>query len=437
MNVSALHQRISEHLGRLRTPLHKLTAAATAVTLSVLLHIGGSSFVHAEELPPTAPTVQATERGRDNLEEILDEALTGPRPPEARGNYDASWQRLKYVLELILDQYADPIAPEELERRAIRAMIRQLDEHSVYMTAEEWQQFSEESIEFGYGGIGIVVQKEDDGLHIRQVMPGSPAERAGLQVGDVITMVDGTHVQPLSLEEAGQLMRGSAGTRVDIVFQRPGETTLWRRIIERDVIKTDETESRMVDENIGYIRLPTFGRSTGDEFRSAYTRLLREGAQGLVLDLRDNTGGHVISAIEVARELIPSGPIMHILRADGTMAPIEATPGEQQIPVAVLINGWTASASEMLAGAVQDSEVGILVGEQSYGKASVQRLYELDNGDFIKMTIAHVLTPKQRDIDGEGLTPDIPVMLPGNPVNDASDLQLQAAIDWLRQQQTE
>ena len=345
---------------------------------------------------------------------------------------EAAWQRLKEIYDLILDEYDGSISPDELTRRAIDAMVKQLDRYSEYLDPEEMQEFNQE-VENNFTGIGIVIGKEGEGLLVKQVLSNSPAEQAGLKPGDLILEADGTPLKDLDLEEAGKLIRGPAGSKVDLLFRRPMHDYLLRLIVERQNIEIPNVESRMLEDGIGLITINSFSRTSGTEFKEAYQNFLEQGMRGLILDLRGNGGGHLASAIEVARQLVPDGPVVYIKRADGQVTPIHTIPHEQHIPVAVLVNRGTASASEIVAGAIRDSGVGILVGTTTFGKGTVQTLYQLDDGSVIKLTTARYLTPKQFDLDGQGLAPDFTVELLGLPVNDQSDAQLQKALDWLRQ----
>jgi carboxyl-terminal processing protease len=240
-------------------------------------------------------------------------------------------------------------------------------------------------------------------------MPNSPAEQAGLKPGDEITAVDGKDVTGTDPNIVLKSVLGPAGTVVDLTILRPNPESTFDVKITRATITIDAVSGKMLDNNIAYILLPTFGENTADQLKATLTTLMAQNPKGIILDLRDNGGGYLNTAIEVVSQFIDSGVVMYEQEGDGTTNTYNATPGglATKIPLVVLVNGGTASASEITAGAIQDYKRGVLVGVTTYGKGSVQNWIALDNNQgAVRVTVARWLTPNKRQINGVGLTPD-------------------------------
>lgn len=337
--------------------------------------------------------------------------------------------------DIIHDQYVDqPVDDLKLMQGAIRGMIDALgDEHSGYMDPEEFKQ-ANMPLEGSYTGIGAWVDTTGDYLTIVSPMPGSPAEEAGLLPGDEIIAIDGEDVTSTDPSIVLQSVLGPEGTTVVLKIHRPDTAETLEFSIIREKIEIPSIESKMLDDNIAYIYLSTFGESTTDDLKQALDELLVQNPVGLILDLRNNTGGYLDTAIEVVSQFIPDGVVMIEKLGTGEEITYEAIPGGKatEIPLVVLVNGGSASASEITAGAIQDRGRGVLVGTTTYGKGSVQNWVELDNSQgAVRVTVARWLTPNGRLIHQIGLTPDYVVEFTEQDVTDGNDVQLQKAIELL------
>jgi carboxyl-terminal processing protease len=320
---------------------------------------------------------------------------------------------------------------------AINGMMQSLgDPHSTYMNPQEYTDATSQ-LAGSYAGIGAYVDTNGQLLTITKPMDGSPALAAGLQAGDQVIAVDGQDVTGLDPESVRQKVLGPAGSTVTLTIQRPGDSQPFDVQITREVITVPSVTSKMLANNIAYIQITTFGDTTATDFHQQLSDLLAQNPSGLILDLRDNGGGYLDTAIKVASEFIPSGVIVTEKAGDGTLTPHDATPGglaidASKLPMVVLVNGYSASASEIVAGALQDTGRAKLVGETTYGKGSVQNWIPLaDNQGAVRVTIARWLTPKGRTIDKIGLTPDVSVTMTQDDINAGRDPQLDAAIQQL------
>ncbi|MEW6546840.1 MAG: S41 family peptidase [Bacillota bacterium] len=299
---------------------------------------------------------------------------------------------------------------ERLWRGALEGMVRALgDQYSAYLSPEAVEAFLQ-GVKGTFEGIGVTIEMRDNQVTVVSPIPGSPAERAGLRPRDRILKVDGENVSGLTLEEVGSRIRGPAGTDVTLEVARPGMEGTVQVVVQRARVALPSLEWRPLGDGVGYIRILQFSSGSALEFREALAILRRDhGVRGLVLDLRNNGGGIVEEAKEVASLLVPPGPIAllvqriegeRVLRVDGSPSPV---------PVAVLVNGGTASAAELLAGAIRDRGVGILVGSPTFGKGTMQGLYPLADGGAVRLTVAAYLTPRGHYIEGYGLQPDIEI----------------------------
>jgi carboxyl-terminal processing protease len=317
---------------------------------------------------------------------------------------------------------------------AIRGLIGALDDpNSSYMDPSEYEQANMPLVG-SYDGIGAWVDSEAEYLTIIAPMPGSPAERAGLQPGDEVVAIDGEDMTGIDPSLAIRLILGPAGSSVRLTILRQGETDTFEVEVERAHIDLPNVESEMLDPGIGYVRLYTFGTNTDLELRQALEDLMADDPRGLILDLRGNGGGFLSSAISVASEFIGDGVVMVERYGDGREEVFQAEPGgaATEIPLVVLIDGGSASASEIVAGAIQDRGRGQLVGETSFGKGSVQEWIPLtaDSG-AVRVTVARWLTPSRRQIDEVGLSPDVAVELTDEDLQAQRDPQLDRAIEVL------
>jgi carboxyl-terminal processing protease len=313
--------------------------------------------------------------------------------------------------QIIHDQYVDqPVNDTKLMQGAIRGMLASLgDAHTAYMDPDEYQAAQAPLTGEEYEGIGAYVDTTGQYLTIVSPMIGSPAEAAGLRPGDEIIAVDGKSETGVDPSVVLNTVKGPAGSSVTLTILRPSTKETFDAKITRAKLAPDKVSGKMLDNNIAYIVLPTFGDNTSDELKTTLTTLLANNPKGLILDLRGNGGGYLDTAIKVVSQFVGDGVVMYEQQGDGTINTYKAIPGglATKIPLVVLVNGGTASAAEITAGAIQDYNRGVLVGVTTYGKGSVQNWIPLeDNEGAVRVTIARWLTPKKRQINGVGLTPD-------------------------------
>jgi carboxyl-terminal processing protease len=336
---------------------------------------------------------------------------------------------------IIHDQYVDqPVDNVALMRGAINGMLASLgDAHTSYMDPQQFKD-ANSSLAGNYEGIGAYVDTTKDFLTITSPIPGSPAEKAGLKPGDKIIAIDGVDMTGINPELVRQKVLGPAGTTVKLTIQREGQDNPFDVEITREKIDIASVESKMLDNNIAYVKLNTFGDTTSSDLESALKTLMAQHPKGLILDLRNNGGGYLQTAVEVASQFISKGVILYEQYGNGKKDSYEAKPGglALDVPMVVLINKGSASASEIVAGALQDDKRAQLVGETSYGKGSVQNWIPLqDNQGAVRVTIAKWLTPLGRTIQKIGLTPDVVVALTDADAQAKLDPQLDKAIELL------
>jgi carboxyl-terminal processing protease len=307
------------------------------------------------------------------------------------------------IVDLLDNVFYKPVDREELLEGASRGVVSMLDDpYSIYMSKEEWEEFRIRT-SGEYSGIGITIDVREEQVKIARPMKGTPAEEAGLQEGDVILKVDGETVQ--SSDKAAGMIRGPADTVVVLTVLRGQDT--FDVSVTRKPILVPAVESRMLDSEIGLIQLLSFNEHSSKETAEALSDLKSQGAKAIVLDLRYNGGGYVDECLAIAELFIPRGKVVS-QRFKSTPEQVSYTSGNGLgMPLVVLVNGGSASASEILAGAIQDREVGLLVGTTTFGKGLVQGAYTLDDGSVVKVTVSEYLTPNGRAINGEGLEPDV------------------------------
>ncbi len=337
--------------------------------------------------------------------------------------------RFIMAYRFIETKYVNDTDDTKLIDGAIDGMMKSLgDPHSLYLSPEMYENLTSQT-EGSFGGIGVVMGMDDkQQIHIVGVMEDSPGQKAGLQEGDQIVAVDGTPVTDLAFDEVAMHVRGEVGTNVVLSIVRDGQTQDFT--ITRDNIKLKTVGHQMLDNNIGYIQIISFSEDTANEFTQAYDDLANNGMQGLVIDLRNNPGGLLTTCVEIAKKLVPKGEIVSIVYKDGSKDTFNSDLPEVKYPLVVLINKNSASASEILSGAIQDTQAGTIVGNTSYGKGSVQTVLPMVDNDAVKLTIAKYYTPSGRSIDGVGITPDVQVDLDENA---SVDTQLAKALEVLKE----
>jgi carboxyl-terminal processing protease len=338
---------------------------------------------------------------------------------------------IQEAYDRILSGSVDDPDEAALARGAIKGMVQALkkadDPYALFYSPKSYQAFQE--LTTGrFSGIGVWLKPKGKLLQIVSVLPDTPALDAGLRRGDVIESIDGQDVTKLTSDEAINLIKGPSGSEVALDIDRSGERLSLR--IERAEIDLPNLQARITEDEVGYIRLFGFARNAGDQVRDEIESLRDKGAEGIVLDLRDNGGGLFSEAIAVASVFIEDGEIVTYRSADEGDIEYEAE-GEafEDLPLVVLVNEGTASASEIVAGALQDRDRAVLIGETTYGKGSVQEVIPLSDASAMKFTTAAYLTPNGRDIDGRGISPDVEVAF--DPAS-RRDIQLDRAVEILQ-----
>jgi carboxyl-terminal processing protease len=339
--------------------------------------------------------------------------------------------------ELVHEQYIfQPVNDEKLMQGAIKGMMDSLgDEHSGYMDPQTYEQATR-PLDESYEGIGAYVDVSGDYLTVISPMPGSPAEIAGIKAGDMIIKINSEDMTGIDPSVALQSVLGPAGTSVTLTIQRGVDGEILEFTINRAKIDLPSVSSKMLDNNIAYIAISTFGENTSNLLKQDLKELLQNNPKGLILDLRYNTGGYVTTAIEVMSQFIPKGVVMYEQQGNGTETSYEAIPGglATEIPLVVLVNEGSASASEITAGAIQDYGRAPLVGVTTYGKGSEQNWIPLsDDQGAVRITIARWLTPNHRQINKVGLTPDYVVPITDEDIKAGKDPQLDKAIELILQ----
>jgi carboxyl-terminal processing protease len=354
---------------------------------------------------------------------------TAPLSQETNEAFVPFWE----VYDLVQTRYFEqPIDDDILAEGAINGLLATLDDpHTRYLSPQD-EIAEREGFEGEIQGIGVEVTSEDGNITVVSPIEGSPAYDAGLRPGDILREAEDIDLTDMSIMEAAQLIRGPVGTTVSLLIERDGET--FEIEIERDVIKIDSVRGEILDENIAYVRLSHFGTRTSQELDGVLSDLLAQEPDGLILDLRRNPGGALDAVVDIADEFLPKSTVLIQEFADGIEREYNASDkgAVEEIPLVVLIDEGSASASEVLAGAIQDHDRGVLIGQTTFGKGTVQTWQELSNGGGVRITFARWLTPDEHWVDEEGLEPDIAVELPEvEEVDDFTDTQLQAAIDYL------
>lgn len=358
--------------------------------------------------------------------------------------YDTeTFEKLAYVKAMLEKKYLRDIDDEKLVEGAINGMLESLDDpYTTYFNEEDAEQFLIET-EGEYEGVGIYVSYDTAKKLVIVLTPieGSPAAEAGLLPGDYIEFVNDIEVTSNTLEEVSDMLKGEAGSTVKIGiirYDKDKNITRLEKTLTRRKINIDPVVEKVYEDNIGYIKLTSFDETTYKEFSTAYKDLVRsKKVDGLIIDLRNNPGGLLDVATNIADILVPKGKIVYTVNKAGLKETIYSNPSKIDIPLVVLINEGSASASEVLAGAVKDYGVGKIVGVKSYGKGVVQTLSGLKDGTFIKITTNEYFSPNGNKIDGEGVAPDVVVELPEDVdsyynLEFEKDTQLQTAIEELK-----
>ena len=318
------------------------------------------------------------------------------------------------ALQRIIANYFYPVEIEDLVEGAVRGMIDILDDPQVrFYDPEELEDFLLDT-RGSYGGVGIRIIESGDDIVVFEVFKDSPAERSGITAGDRILEADGNIITGNGIDRAVELLRGPGDTTVEVKIRRPGAEEPLEMTVAREEIQVTTVTSERLEQGVGYITISNFDSNTGRVFLEHLKKLEDEGLeQGLILDLRNNPGGLFDQAVIIARDLVPAGEIVRLIGRDGEIENIYTSDADgKEYAIVVLINEESASAAELLAGAMQDRGVALLVGQTTFGKASVQHLEQLPGGNAIMLTISNYFTPSGHNIDKHGITPDYEIEMP-------------------------
>lgn len=342
------------------------------------------------------------------------------------------------TLQAIIEQeYLNEYTQEDLRDGLYKGLLEGLDDpYSVYYTEEEYQELSEDS-EGVFEGIGAYLSQDPDTkvVTVTRPIPDSPAEKAGVKAGDILVEVDHENVEGDDLSVTVAKIRGPAGTKVNIGVRRQNRDGIVRFDIVRAKVESMTVDSKMLDNSIGYIQISEFDDVTSAQFQKAFKALEREEMRGLIIDLRDNPGGSVKTCVEIADEILPEGLIVYTEEKDGEGDKYTSS-GENYYdgPLVVLVNGNSASAAEILTGAIKDHEQGVILGTTTYGKGIVQQIIPLGDGTGVKVTIASYFTPNGTDIHGIGIEPDEELELDVDAyLEDGTDNQLDRAVEIIEE----
>ena len=360
-------------------------------------------------------------------------ALPLASPAVAQDNADlpvAEIQAFAEVFERIKRAYVDEVDDATLLRNAMRGMLNELDPHSAYLDAKAFRDL-QESTSGEFGGVGVEIGKRDGQLMVITPLDDTPAARAGIMARDAILRINDTPTEGLSLQEVLELMRGDPGTELELTILREGESAPRNLTLEREIIRTRSVKHDLLAPGYGYLRISQFQASTGKQVREALETLAATGElKGLVLDLRNNPGGVLQAAVDVADSFLESGLIVY---TEGRLPDTDqsfsasSTTAAPDLPLVVLINDGSASAAEIVAGAIQDQRRGVVMGTESFGKGSVQQLIPLGDGEGLKLTTALYYTPSGRSIQAQGITPDVEVVRGRLEIADGSSLRVREA----------
>ncbi|MFK7605085.1 MULTISPECIES: S41 family peptidase [unclassified Pseudomonas] len=368
---------------------HLTRLNSLALTIALVL---GSPLAFAAT-PPAAPSAAPSAKAPLPLEEL---------------------RTFAEVMDRIKAAYVEPVDDKTLLENAIKGMLSNLDPHSAYLGPEDFAEL-QESTSGEFGGLGIEVGSEDGNIKIVSPIDDTPASKAGIQAGDFIVKINGQPTRGLSMTEAVDLMRGKIGQKITLTLVRNGGTP-FDVTLTRANIQVKSVKSQLLEDGYGYIRITQFQVKTGEEVAAALSKLRRENGnkrlKGIILDLRNNPGGVLQSAVEVVDHFITKGLIVYTKgRIANSELRFSATGKDlsEGVPLVVLINGGSASASEIVAGALQDQKRGVVMGTTSFGKGSVQTVLPLNNDRALKITTALYFTPNGRSIQAQGIVPDIEV----------------------------
>ena len=344
----------------------------------------------------------------------------------------SSLMKFLFTYQAVKENYFHEVTDDVLFEGASNGMVSALDDpYSMILSGDKYESFMQ-STSGEYGGIGVVIGADRKNItRIISVFPGSSAEKNGLQSGDIIKRVNNEDVSALSLSEVSDRVRGEAGTRVSLLVERENEEKLFW--VERSNVSMPTVQSRLIDKNIGYIHIFSFAKHTDEEFEKQLASIRAQGADRLIIDLRMNPGGLVDTVISIMNQILTKGRVLSYHTRNGDDRTFDITGIETPLPMVILIDRNSASASEILAGAVQDKKEGIIIGETSYGKGTVQSVIQNGNKSALKISIAEYRTAAGRIIDKTGITPDIAIKQTGHVFKQEDEKKKKKAIEVLSQ----
>lgn len=352
---------------------------------------------------------------------------------------DASSEEKLSVLKGLIDEnYIGDVDEEALEEGIYKGYIQGLeDPYSVYYNEEETKDLYE-TTEGEYSGIGAVLSQELESgvITLVQIYEDSPAAKAGLKDNDILTKVGDIEVTGMDLSEVVTYIKGEKGTDVDLTVLRGEDAEEITVTATRDTVEAQTVKYEMLEGQTGYLSVSEFDSVTYAQYEEALNELTAQGMTGLIVDLRNNPGGNLNTVCEMLDLVLPKGTIVYTEDKDGKRETATSDDEHQiNVPMVVLVNGNSASASEIYAGAIQDYGIGKIVGTQTYGKGVVQQIFDLGDGTSVKLTIAEYFTPTGRNIDGEGITPDVEVEYEADENNPEADNQLEKALEVMKEEQ--
>lgn len=362
----------------------------------------------------------------------LDKVVTTP-------SADANLSHYQELLQRLLDTFKGKVNEQKVLYYALKGLMFGLnDPYSVALEPREFKHLKESMSGGNFGGVGIYI--ELDRHHHNQLMvvepiEETPAARAALKPGDWILKINGVSTRGVDLEVAAQRIRGPVGSTVTLAIQRKGRGNPKDVTMTRSLIHVKSATGKILGDGIGYVRLRFFGDDTANEVDQALNALERRGLRALILDVRNNGGGYITAARDICSQFLPQGQlVVSVVGRRARTMEVQKSSGSRhnRVPMVVLINAYSASASEITAGALQDTRVATLIGTRSFGKGTVQTLHELSDGGALKFTIAHYLTPSGRNINKKGIKPDIEVKMEPAKVAQPGDIQLAKAVDFLK-----
>lgn len=363
---------------------------------------------------------------------IADKRQEAQSAGQSADNTAEAEAKLQYLKALIDEYFIEDIDEEKLTEGIYKGYIDGLeDPYSVYYDEEETREMNE-TTSGEYQGVGFVVSQDKDTeiITVLQVYEDSPAQEAGIKDGDILYKVDGEELSGLDLTEVVRKIKGEEGTEVELTVLRGDNAEEVTVTAVRRTIEAQTVSHEMKENGVGYIRISEFDSVTYEQYKTALEDLEANGMQSLIVDLRSNPGGNLVTVCDILDLMLPEGTIVYTEDKNGEKNEFTSDEENQFTkPLVVMMNGYSASASEIFAGAVQDYGTGQIVGTQSYGKGVVQQIFDLKDGTSLKLTIAEYFTPNGRNINGEGITPDVEVEYEYDEANPEADNQLDKAIE--------